>query len=262
MKESSLVVIFEVCALYTAVLLGQLEDVCACCLHSAHLHTHIPRAHTCAVTCSVVVFSINGVFCCFYYNKKEQKRPCEMLVYQCVSVSQFCQSQGKCWWTAGDEVWRARKSITHCEKYRFCTSAAVIKEMLIVDADVNMMCGKVALHFQQPWRSLITRLSDNDSVQQMHVCEIKRWRFEFVIYQWNPFEARIGVSLIWQTSRTLRACLGSVLLHALQVPGRRKTGVSLEEFMSDKLLHYIFFSKKIKKAFKLKHVNFVHVAQL
>lgn len=155
-------------------------------------------------------------FCCFYCNKKEQikkKRPREMhqCVCVCVSVSQFCQSQGKWWWTAGDEDWSARKSVTHCEKYRFCTGAAVIKETLIVDADVNMMCFKVALHFQQPWRSLITRLSDNDSVQQMRVCEIKRWRFEFVIYQWNPFEAPIGISLIWQTSRTLRACSGSVL---------------------------------------------------
>lgn len=42
------------------------------------------------------------------------------------------------------------KSVTHCEKYRFCTGAAAIKETLIVDADVNMMCFKVALHFQQP----------------------------------------------------------------------------------------------------------------
>lgn len=88
--------------------------------------------------------------------------------------------------------WRLKytKRALHTEKYRFFTGAAVIKEMLIVDADVNMMCGKVALHFQQPWRSLITRLSDNDSVQQMPVCEIKQRRFEFVIYQWNPFEAQ------------------------------------------------------------------------
>lgn len=40
MRESSLVVIFEVCALYTAVLLGQIEDVCAWCLLSTHTYTH------------------------------------------------------------------------------------------------------------------------------------------------------------------------------------------------------------------------------
>lgn len=52
MRESSLVVIFEVCALYTAALLGQIEDVCAWCLHSAHLwntHRHAyAQTHTCA----------------------------------------------------------------------------------------------------------------------------------------------------------------------------------------------------------------------
>lgn len=46
MRECSLVVIFEVCALYTAVLLGQIEDVCAWCLHSAHVvYTHT-ETHT------------------------------------------------------------------------------------------------------------------------------------------------------------------------------------------------------------------------
>lgn len=40
-RKCSLVVIFEVCALYTAVLLGQIDDVCAWCLHSAHVgNTH------------------------------------------------------------------------------------------------------------------------------------------------------------------------------------------------------------------------------
>lgn len=49
-----MVVIFEVCALYTTVLLGQIEDVCAWCLHSTHLgysHTNTyaqthPRTYT------------------------------------------------------------------------------------------------------------------------------------------------------------------------------------------------------------------------
>lgn len=61
MRECSLVVIFEVCALYTAVLLGQIEDVCAWCLHSAHVgytHTEIQthtHTHALTVTGSVVV---------------------------------------------------------------------------------------------------------------------------------------------------------------------------------------------------------------
>lgn len=78
MRESSLVVIFEVCALYTAVLLGQIEDVCIWCLHSAHLwytdthrHTHKTQ-HTCAVTYSVVVFSINGSFVAFKKNSHDR----------------------------------------------------------------------------------------------------------------------------------------------------------------------------------------------
>lgn len=74
MRECSLVVIFEVCALYTAVLLGQIEDVCAWCLHSAHVgytqtHTHI--AHI--VTGSVVVLSFKWIFCCFHHEGKKKE---------------------------------------------------------------------------------------------------------------------------------------------------------------------------------------------
>lgn len=78
MRECSLVVIFEVCALYTAVLLGQIEDVCAWCLHSAHVgythkHTRM-QAHTLTytVTGSVVVLSLKWVFCCFHHVKKRK----------------------------------------------------------------------------------------------------------------------------------------------------------------------------------------------
>lgn len=73
-------VIFEVCALYTAVLLVQIEDVCAWCLHSAHVgytrtHKHT-QTHTCtharAVTGSVVVLSLKWIFCC--YRKRGGKK--------------------------------------------------------------------------------------------------------------------------------------------------------------------------------------------
>lgn len=73
MRECSLVVIFEVCALYTAVLLGQIEDVCAWCLHSAHVGYTRVQTHTLTytVTGSVVVLSLKWVFCCFHHVKKK-----------------------------------------------------------------------------------------------------------------------------------------------------------------------------------------------
>lgn len=62
MRECSLVVMFEVCALYTAVLLGQIEDVCAWCLHSAHVG--YTRTHT--VTGSVVVLRLIWILYILY----------------------------------------------------------------------------------------------------------------------------------------------------------------------------------------------------
>lgn len=72
MRECSLVVIFEVCALYTAVLLGQIVDVCAWCVHSAHVgYTHTNTCtHTLTMTGSVVVLSLKWLFCCFHHKKK------------------------------------------------------------------------------------------------------------------------------------------------------------------------------------------------
>lgn len=72
MRECSLVVIFEVCALYTAVLLGQIEDVCAWCLHSAHVgYTHVhTHPHAPTATGLVVVLSLKQLFCCLYHKKK------------------------------------------------------------------------------------------------------------------------------------------------------------------------------------------------
>lgn len=114
--------------------------ICDTQTHTYHAHTH---TQTSAVTCSVAVFSIIGVFCHLYCNKKGEKRPREM--FQSV-----CQYHRFVSLRVNTDEQRGMKTDTHCEKYRFCTGAAVIKEMLIVDADVNMMCGKVALHFQQP----------------------------------------------------------------------------------------------------------------
>lgn len=91
MRECSLVVIFEVCALYTAVLLGQIEDVCAWCLHSAHVgytHTHgdtNTHTHTCAhsdrLSCSLV---LNGSFVVLIIRKRKGNITADGV---CVSVT-------------------------------------------------------------------------------------------------------------------------------------------------------------------------------
>lgn len=89
MRECSLVVIFEVCALYTAVLLGQIEDVCAWCLHSVHVgytHTEIQtHTHTCAhsdrLSCSLV---LNGSFVVLIIRKRKGNITADGV---CVSVT-------------------------------------------------------------------------------------------------------------------------------------------------------------------------------
>lgn len=115
--------------------------ICDTQTHTYHAHTHIHRPVQSHAQLQFLV--LMEFFCRLYCNKKGEKRPHEMFQSVC-QYHRFVSLR-----VSTDEQ-RGMKTDTHCEKYRFCTGAAVIKEMLIVDADVNMMCGKVALHFQQP----------------------------------------------------------------------------------------------------------------
>lgn len=160
MKECSLVVIFEVCALYTSVLLGQIEDVCAWCLHSAHVgytHSQTQRhTHALAVTGLVVVLSLKMLFCCYHHRGKNTSEPKE-----CLSVSNSCQSQGKCRWTAtaGEERLNFQvqtKNVTHCEKYMLCASVR-LQSMEGLAFNTHWLgmqtwtrCLVIALHSLQP----------------------------------------------------------------------------------------------------------------